>query len=229
MSKWPKKLPKLTKDQQRIKDDFMQHWLEIIPSRFKIIENFSHQFPVKYCKPGGNVLELGAGLGDQIPYENMKITKYYALELRPNIASILKRKYPKVNIKVGDCQKKLPYRDNFFERVQAIHVLEHLPNLPFTLKEVKRVLKPDGQFCVVIPCEGGLLHAIGRYFSGKRVFEKRYGVPYDWCIRSEHINMADEIIEELKKEFKLSKSQYYPLLVPSFNLNLFAGFVLIAK
>lgn len=228
-NKWPKKLPKLTPEQQRIKDDFMQHWLEIVPKKFGIIGHFSHEFPVNNCKPGGKVLELGAGLGDQVPYENMKITEYYALELRPNIARILKKRFPQVKVKIGDCQKPLDYPNNFFDRIQAIHVLEHLPNLPFTLKEVKRVLKPDGEFCVIIPCEGGFIHAIGRYFSGKRVFEKRYRVPYDWCIKSEHVNTALEIMEELGKEFEVIKRSFYPLFVPSLNLNLFAGFVLKPK
>ena len=76
----------------------------------------------------------------------------------------------------------------------AIHVLEHLPNLPAALEEIARVLRPSGRFAFVIPCEGGLLYSLGRRFTVKRMFEKRYGVSYDWHIKSEHLNIPKEIL-----------------------------------
>lgn len=225
-NKWPKKLPKLTPKQKRIRDDFMKYWHEILPKKFGFIEHFSHNYPVRNCKIGGKVLEIGAGLGDQISYEDLDQVAYYAMELRREMAKVIKKRFPKVNVLVGDCQKKIPYPDNYFDRVQAIHVLEHLPNLPKALAEVRRVLKREGEFCVVIPCEGGLIHAIGRIFSGKRVFEARYGVSYDWCIKSEHVNTAKEVLDELAQRFKTIKQEFYPLKAPFLDLNLFLGMVL---
>ena len=225
MSKWPKKLPKLTLEQQRIKDDFMRYWLEIVPTKYSIVERFSNGFPARNCRPARKILELGAGLGNQIPYEDLSHSEFHALELRPSIAHILKKRFPKIHVRIGDCQKKLPYRSNYFDRVQSIHVLEHLPNLPFTLNEVSRVLKPNGEFCVVIPCEGGLVHNFGREFAGKKEFERRYGVAYDWCIQSEHVNTGQEVMAELAAKFKPIKIQYFPFGVPLIHLNLFVGMV----
>lgn len=229
MSKWPKKLPELTPEQQGIRDDFMQYWLETIAQKFSFIDRFSGEYLAKNCKPGGRILELGPGLGNQIPYEDLSRAEYHAVEIRPNIANLLKQKYPQIHVKIGDCQKKLHYPDGYFDRVQAIHVLEHLPNLPTALEEVTRVLKPDGDFCVVIPCERGTLYTIGREFSGKKIFKKRYGMSYAPYIQSEHINTANEALKELAMRFETVRRQYYPFLIPSIHLNLFIGMVLKPK
>ena len=66
MSKWPKQLPELTDEQRRIKDDWMKYWLGVLPNRYAAIERFNHGYPVRSCRPGGRVLEIGAGVGEHI-------------------------------------------------------------------------------------------------------------------------------------------------------------------
>jgi SAM-dependent methyltransferase len=127
---------------------------------------------------------------------------------------------------VGDCQERLAFPDQYFDRVLAIHVLEHLADLPAALAEVARVLKPEGRFSVVIPCEGGFGYSLGRRFTTKRTFEHRYKVPYDWIIKYEHINTAREVIAELQRVFSIDHSAFYPLRVPSIDLSIVAGFTL---
>lgn len=65
------------------------------------------------------------------------------------------------NFIVGDgCL--LPFRDSVFEEIRAIHVLEHLPrpsHLPL-LKEISRVLKPDGVAFIEVPNFLGVCSAI---------------------------------------------------------------------
>ena len=55
----------------------------------------------------------------------------------------------------------------------AIHVLEHLPNLPKALTEVHRSIKKTGTFQVVIPFERGFAYQIAREISAKRIFQSR--------------------------------------------------------
>ena len=105
----------------------------------------------------------------------------------------------------------------------AIHLLEHLYNLPAALDEVARVLRPDGVFSVVIPCEGGALYSLGRHFTTKRIFEQRYQVPYEWMIRQDHCNTAREVLTELASRFHIRRRTYFPLALPSPNLNLMIG------
>jgi ubiquinone/menaquinone biosynthesis C-methylase UbiE len=117
----------------------------------------------------------------------------------------------------------LPYQNNFFDRVLAIHVLEHLPNLPIALSNFSRILKDNGRLSVVIPCEGGWAYSLARNISARPHFEKKYGQSYDWFVASEHINLPNEILEELDKYFQIEHRYYYPLKLPSTAINLAIG------
>lgn len=117
----------------------------------------------------------------------------------------------------------MPFPSQTFDRILAIHVLEHLSNLPVALKEIHRVCKKSGQFCAVIPCEGGWFYKFCRSISAQRIFEEKYGQSYDWLIQSEHVNFPKEIIEEIKKFFKIIHSFYFPFIFPSVYPNLVIG------
>ena len=96
---------------------------------------------------------------------------------------------PGIQVVVGGCQERLAFPDGTFDRILAVHVLEHLPNLPTAIREMHRLIdKQRGQFEVVIPCEGGLAYSLARRISAQRFFEKRYKMPYRWLIEREHIN-----------------------------------------
>lgn len=48
----------------------------------------------------------------------------------------------------------MPFRDNTFDLVYAHEVVEHCADLEKALKEIRRVLKPDGGYVFTLPCEG---------------------------------------------------------------------------
>jgi len=139
------------------------------------------------------------------------------------LATGLSARFPDVTTLVADCQQRLPFEDGFFDRVLAIHVLEHLPDLPAALDEVARLLAPEGQFVAVIPCEGGAAYSLARRLTAKRLFEREFGRDYDWFIRFEHINLPWEIEGELEKRFEVVETRYFPLRIPSVRLNLIIG------
>ncbi len=228
-TRWPKQLPVLTPEQQAIREDFMCYWLEVLPRRYGLIERFNHQYPLarrptKQCR----TLEVGAGSGAHLAYEDLTLQEYTALELREELAHQVSLKYPQVHVLVSDVQEGIEAPDRWFDRVIAIHVLEHLPNLPAALKEVKRVMRPDGYFSVVIPCEGGGAYEMARKISGRRLFEKRYGCSYDWFVKSEHVNDVWELLDELERHFHITDKCYWPLRVPSVHLNLVIGLTCVS-
>jgi SAM-dependent methyltransferase len=230
-AKWPKVLPPLTPEQRRISDDFMKLWHEVLPKRFGVVEKFNHQFPAKHSRPGfRTTLEIGAGLGEHIHHEKLSPEQeqnYYANEFRENMAAEIRRTFPNVKTVVGDCQARMDFADGFFDRVIAVHVLEHLPNLPACIREVYRLLnKERGQFLIVIPTEGSPAYTLARKISAERVYKKRYGGDYSWFYKREHINLVPEIREELEPYFTVDSSAYFPLRVPLVFCNLCIGLAL---
>ncbi|RLI83715.1 MAG: hypothetical protein DRP01_08875 [Archaeoglobales archaeon] len=59
--------------------------------------------------------------------------------------------HPHPDLVMADANFPLPFRDNAFEEVTIVHVLEHLDNPIQVLEEVKRVLKPCGKVKIVVP------------------------------------------------------------------------------
>lgn len=142
----------------------------------------------------------------------------------------LHKKYPNVNAKVGDCQKRMDFEDGYFDRILAIHVLEHLPDLPSAIKEIYRLCdKTRGTLSVVMPCEGSVAYSLARRISAQRVFEKRYNQPYSWFIEREHINVPKEIMSELQSYFYPVHSTYFPLLAKWEFCNICIGLTLRPK
>jgi len=234
-AKWPKTLPPLTSEQQRISDDFMAKWHGVLPKRYALIENFNHNFPVQASRPGfRSTLEIGAGLGEHIAYEKLtdeQRRNYYALELRENMAAEIRRAFPGVNTLVGDCQTELDFPDGAFDRVVAVHVLEHLPNLPVCIREMHRLLdKQRGQFLVVIPTEGSPAYTLARKISAERLYRKYYGGDYSWFYKREHINLPHEILEELAPYFSVETRRFFPLsMLPTTLCNLCIGLSLVPR
>ena len=226
LSNWPKQRATLTPEQQGILEDWYAYWLSLLPAQFSAVTRFSHEYSLRTYRPGARTLEIGAGTGEHLRCENPGDQEYYALELRANLAEQMRRDFPQVHTIVGDCERRLDVPDASMDRVIAIHVLEHLGDLPAALDEIRRTLKPDGKFSVVIPCEGGAAYSLGRRVTSKRIFEKRYRQSYDWLISYDHINRADEIVAELRKRFHVTHRQFWPLGLPSIHANLVLGMTL---
>lgn len=228
--KWPKFFAELTEKQKWVHDDFVYYWHTILPKKYRFIEKFNNNYVIKN-KPLNfiSTLEVGAGLGEHLAYETLSIKQrknYVALELREKMADHIKKIYPDIKVLVGDCQEKILALDNEFDRILAVHVLEHLPNLPAAIKEIYRVChKEKGFFSIVIPCEGGKVYSYARKISAQRIFEKKYNQSYKWFIEREHVNTPKEILEEICPYFTLESQEFYPFkFLPFIWCNLCIGF-----
>ena len=93
-----------------------------------------------YGKKEKNCINIGAGAGWYHP-------DYITID-------VVKNKYINESI-VQDIVKNpiLPFEDNSFSAVYSSHCLEHLleKDLLFALKEIKRILKPNGVLRIVVP------------------------------------------------------------------------------
>lgn len=234
ISKWPKTFPSLTLEQKIISDDFMRYWHEVLPNKYGIVDKFNHQYSVNTAPPSFfRTLEIGAGTGEHLAYE--KLTKeqeenYIAVDIRENMIAALRSRFPQIKAVVGDCQDRLEFTDGHFDRILAIHVLEHLPNLPKAVKEMHRLCdKKRGVLSIVIPCEGSAAYTLARKISAQRIFEKRYKQSYKWLIEREHINLPEEIFEELSPYFKQVSATFFPIPLRLQFCNLCIGATFIPK
>ena len=231
-NKWPKILPVLSDEQQRINDEFVKQWHEVLPTRYGMIENFNHSFPVRHSRKDFlTTLEIGAGLGEHLDYETLsadQLANYHCNEFRENMAIEIRRRHPLVKTVLGDCQEPLDFSAGFFDRVIAVHVLEHLPNLPACIREMHRLLnKQTGQFLIVIPTEGSPAYSFARKISAERLYKQRFGGSYKWFYTREHVNLPDEIFEEIAPFFTIESRSFFPFpFLPFIFCNLCIGVVL---
>ncbi len=232
-SRWPKVLPPLEPELARINDDFMRYWHEVFPSRFGIADRWGHRYAVAQAPSRFlRTLEVGAGIGEHLAFETLDAEQerdYVALELRETMAERIRERFPRVQVRVGDVQKRLEFPDGHFDRIVAVHVLEHLPDLPAALRELRRVCASDATLSVVIPCEGSLATACARRISAQRIYERRYGRPYRHFIEREHLNRPWEVIEELAPHFSIAHRGAFPVPLPIQWCNLFLGLTLRPK
>ncbi|HWA24531.1 MAG TPA: class I SAM-dependent methyltransferase [Lacunisphaera sp.] len=236
-AKWPKVLPPLTPEQQRRSDQFMKLWHEELAGRprYGLIESFNHNYPVRHSAAGfRTTLEIGAGLGEHLDYEKLtpeQEQNYYCNEFRENMAAEIRRRHPRVRTILGDCQERLDFPDGYFDRYIAVHVLEHLPNLPAAIREAYRLLnRQTGRLLVVIPTEGSLAYSLARKVSAQRVWNRHFDAPYSEFYTREHINLPHEILAELDPYFTIASRRYFPLpFLPLVACNLVIGLTLLPR
>jgi ubiquinone/menaquinone biosynthesis C-methylase UbiE len=232
--KWPKVFPPLSQEQERISHDFMLYWHSVLPKNYNIVDKFNHEYPVKSAPLNfSRTLEVGAGTGEHIRYEKLSVKQregYFAVDIRENMVHELRNNFPEIKSIVGDCQERMNFEDGYFDRILAIHVLEHLPNLPAAIQELHRLCdKKRGVLSIVIPCEGSLAYTFARKISAQRIFEARYNQSYKWFIQREHINLPTEIFEELSRFFTMSSSSFFPIPLAFQFCNLCIGANFIPK
>ena len=229
-SKWPKKLAPQSAEEKARYEDWQHVWLARA-NGFPSLSRFNHGYVLRASQGlRGPALEVGAGRGEHLELEaqaGFPLKRYHVAELMPSMARMITRQFKGAKVKVADCQKRMPFAAQSFERIIAIHVLEHLPNLPAFLSEAHRLLqRPAGRLLVVIPCEGGWGYELARAVTSKAQYEKRYKLPYAQHIKRDHINSAAEVREELAKLFSVEQQEWWPLRLPSVHLNLCLGLTL---
>jgi len=234
--RWPKILPALTREQKERSNAFMKLWHEELAGRtqYGTIEKFNHLFPVKHSPSSfKTTLEIGAGLGEHLEYETLspeQQSHYYCNEYRENMADEIRRRFPNVKTFVGDCQEPMEFADDFFDRYIAIHVFEHLPNLPAAIREAYRLInKLTGRLLIVIPTEGSPAYSLARKLSAERVWKQYFSVPYSEFYKREHINLVSEILSEIDPYFTLEARSFFPLRVPLWFCNLCIGYSFIPR
>lgn len=131
-------------------------------------QGFSKWIVSKYeIKDGMRILELGCGTGDMWKEHMELLDDISELVLTDFSAGMLESakenlgETGNISYKVVDIQN-IPYENGSFDMVIANMMLYHIPDIHKGLKEVRRVLKPEGSFYCATYGE----HGIVEYISG---------------------------------------------------------------
>lgn len=97
----------------------------------------------------GRVLELGAGTGLNLELYPIDVSDLTLVEPDPHMVKQLRSRVAELGSSAQVVEapgEKLPFEDDSFDTVVVTLVLCTVPDPGATLAEIRRVLKPDGQF-----------------------------------------------------------------------------------
>ncbi|PKD21596.1 methyltransferase [Salegentibacter salinarum] len=151
---------------------------------------------------GNKILDIGAGTGDFL--EAAKEKKFEVSGIEPNDHA------RKLAFQKGiELQKELAYFDDIsFNVITMWHVLEHVPDLEFQLKELHRLLTPNGVVVIAVP----------NFKSFDANYYKEFWAAYDVPRHLWHFSQNG--ISELFKNYNFQKLQTKPLVFDSFYVSL---------
>lgn len=168
-----------------------------------------------------NVLEVGAGTGEHFPYVRHGFHRYVMTDADPQALDVARAKIK--NDKVSfDVQagENLGYPDSHFNRVVAVHVLEHIYQPHLVLKEWRRVVADGGVLSILIPGDPGIAWRLGRHLGPRRQALAQ-GIPYDYVMAREHVNACNTLIALIRHYFPERTESWWPCGFPSIDMNLF--------
>ena len=93
----------------------------------------------------GSILDIGAGTGDFLSVVKENGWNTIGVEPSEKAKAIAKRKG------VSFVEETSELENNSFDVITMWHVLEHVPNLDNQIKELKRLLKPNGSLIIAVP------------------------------------------------------------------------------
>jgi ubiquinone/menaquinone biosynthesis C-methylase UbiE len=147
------------------------------------------------------VLVVGCGSGlEAATISRVFEAKVTGIDIEPDFSPEAARQ---VELRVADATQ-MPFSDGSFDFVYSYHVLEHIPDFRKALREIGRVLSPEGHWIIGVPNRSRLLGYIGS--NEATLTEKLAWNLSDWKMRlmgrftNEHGAHAGFTSSELSKE-----------------------------
>jgi ubiquinone/menaquinone biosynthesis C-methylase UbiE len=97
---------------------------------------------------GGSVIEVGAGTGNFLSLFAATAGRLVATDLTPGMLRVARERNPSMGIVCGD-GRRLPFPDTTFDLVTSAHAMHHIPEPVAVLREMARIVRPDGHVLVV--------------------------------------------------------------------------------
>jgi 2-polyprenyl-3-methyl-5-hydroxy-6-metoxy-1,4-benzoquinol methylase len=123
---------------------------------------------IEKYSPYENVLDFGCGSGVMLPFLTQHSQHVIAMDIDLVPLQHVTNHIPlaeKVQVIDANQTTLSQLTPNSFDLINALDVLEHVKDLPCTLKELLHLLKPKGQLLISGPTEN-VLYQIGRKLAG---------------------------------------------------------------
>ncbi len=95
--------------------------------------------------PGAKILDIGAGTGDFLRAAKNRNWEVFGVEPNPDARKLASEK----GVELEKTTSSFP--DQSFDVITMWHVLEHVPDLEEQIKELDRLLKPNGLLVIAVP------------------------------------------------------------------------------
>lgn len=145
--------------------------------------------------PGGRLIEIGCGRGSFAIWLAEREPRFdiVAVDFSDTAIEIAKERATfrssKVEFLVADAEA-LPFEDGEFDIVVSCECMEHVPNPPIMAKEIFRVLKSGGRFCLTTPSQfNGMLigwahsRLTGQKFNSGAGVQPRENFYFFWTVK----------------------------------------------
>lgn len=137
----------------------------------------------------GKILDIGAGVGDFLAF--VKQDGWQTIGVEPS----QKAREIAINKGVNFVNETSDLENNSFDIITMWHVLEHVPNLEFQIKELKRLLNPNGTLVIAVP----------NFKSFDAKYYKEYWAAFDVPIHFWHFSKTAIKLLFEKENMKLEK------------------------
>lgn len=164
----------------------------------------------KQCIPFSNVLDLGAGSGNDlmtVKEVNNKAILYGVDFYEPNI-QILRNKGIKV-FEIDIEKEKIPLPDSFIDVVMANQILEHLKEVFWAWHEVSRILRKGGKLIIGVPNLASLHNRLLLLFGKQPTCIKNFSAHVRGYTLNDIINFQEKCWGGYKL-LKYGGSNFYP-------------------
>ncbi len=156
---------------------------------------------------GGDLLEIGAGNLNHVPYLPAACTcdavePFRELWEDSPYRSRMRHVYSDL--------REIP-RGVSYDCIFSVAVLEHLTDLPFILARAGLLLRAGGTFRAGFPSEGGALWGLAWRLTTGIEYRLRRGLDYGAIMRHEHLNTAGEILTLLGHFYGQVQVSRFPL------------------
>lgn len=149
------------------------------------------------------VLEAGFGSGIFMPELAARSREVYGIDVHDRVSdveSLLRRSGIIAHLSRQDAAE-LNFPDNYFDLAVAISAIEFVDNIHGAVRELARILKPDGSLIVVMPAQSAILDFLLHVLTGESA-------------RADYGDRRSRVMPALLQHFRIARIEAFPRFFP---------------